>query len=114
MQLKFRPAMILFLTLLLFISLTACGTDNTDNPDVVLPILQTSSPNTSPTASELCNNTLYPTTQGATWIYASTGGPNGSFNYTNSITEVRADGFTLTTNSLTKPAPRNGLASLTV
>lgn len=97
MQLKFHPAMTLFSTLLLFISLTGCSTDNTDNPDVVMPILQTSNPDTPSTASEICSNALYPTTQGATWIYASTGGPNGSFNYTNSITEVHADGFTLAT-----------------
>ncbi len=97
MQLKFRPAIIIFLTLLLFTSLTACGADNADNADIVLPILQTSEPGAAPTASEMCNNTLYPTMQGATWIYASTGGPNGSFNYTNSITESHADGFTLAT-----------------
>jgi hypothetical protein len=97
MQLKFRPAMPLFLTLLLFIGLTGCGADSADDPDVVLPILQTSNPENSPIAGEICNNSLYPTKQGATWIYASTGGPNGSFNYTNSITEVRADGFTLAT-----------------
>jgi hypothetical protein len=40
---------------------------------------------------------MYPSKQGATWVYASTGGPNGAFIYTNVITEVRADGFTLTT-----------------
>ena len=34
--------------------------------------------------------------QGAAWVYTSTDGPSGSFNYTNSITAVRADGFTLT------------------
>ena len=95
MQPKFRPAIIF--TLLLLTSLTACGAGNPDNPQVVLPILQTSDPNSSLTASEICNNTLYPTPQGATWVYTSTGGPNGSFNYTNSITEVRTDGFTLTT-----------------
>jgi hypothetical protein len=87
----------LFLTLLLSASLTACGAGNTGNTDVVLPILQTSNPNDSPATSEICNNALYPTLQGATWIYASTGGPNGSFNYTNSITAVHADGFTLAT-----------------
>ena len=95
MRLKFRPA-IMFLIVLLLTSLAACGTDKKSNPGVVLPIMQTSAPNTSTTASELCNNALYPTTQGATWVYASNGGPSGSFNYTNSITTVRADGFTLT------------------
>jgi hypothetical protein len=58
--------------------------------------MQTSAPNTFPTSGDLCNNALYPTTQGAAWVYTSIGGPSGSFNYTNSITAVRADGFTLT------------------
>lgn len=93
MQLKFQPAIIL--ALLLLTSLTACSSGNADNPQVVLPILQTSSPNNSSTTSQACDNTLYPTSQGATWVYASTGGPNGSFIYTNSIATVRADGFTL-------------------
>jgi len=96
MQLKFRLVMMPFLAILLFTSLSGCGTGNTGNTDVVLPILQTSDPNSSLTASETCNNALYPIPEGATWVYTSTGGPNGSFNYTNSITAVRADGFTLT------------------
>jgi hypothetical protein len=96
MRLKFRPAIIIFLIVPLLTSLTACGTDKKSNPGVILPILQTSEPNTSPTLSELCDNALYPTTQGAAWVYTSIGGPSGSFNYTNSITEERADGFTLT------------------
>lgn len=86
----------MFLIVPLLISLVACGTGTNSNPGVVLPIMQTSAPNSSPTSSDLCNNILYPTTQGATWIYTSNGGPSGSFNYTNSITAVRADGFTLT------------------
>jgi hypothetical protein len=97
MQLRFRPVMLVFLAGLLLTSLAACGTDSTNNSEVVLPIIQTSNPNIFPTASEICNNILYPTTQGATWVYISTGGPSGSFTYTNSITEGRADGFTLTT-----------------
>jgi hypothetical protein len=96
MRLKFQPVIIIFLIGLLLTALTACGTDNTNNQEVVLPILQTSDPDISPTSSELCGNVLYPTTQGAAWVYTSTGGPSGSFNYTNSITETRADGFTLT------------------
>ncbi len=94
MRLKFRPVVI-FLIVPLLTSLTACGTDKKSDAGVVLPVMQTSAPNTSP-ASDLCNNILYPTAQGATWVYASNGGPSGSFNYTNSITAVRADGFTLT------------------
>jgi hypothetical protein len=97
MQLSFRPASILLLVLLLSTSLTACGTNSADNQDIVLPIIQTTEPGVLPTASELCGNPLYPSTQGAIWVYASTGGPSGAFIYTNSVTEARADGFTLTT-----------------
>ncbi len=79
MQPKFRTAMVLFLTLLLFT--TACRTDNATNSEIVLPILQTPKPGIPPTASEICTNILHPTTQGATWAYTSTGGPGGSFNY---------------------------------
>jgi hypothetical protein len=96
MRLEFRPAIFIFLFVPLLASLTACGTDKISDPGIVLPVLQTSEPNAFPTSSELCGNVLYPTAQGATWEYASVGGPSGSFNYTNSITEVRADGFTLT------------------
>jgi len=96
MQTKFHPAIILFLAILL-LSLSACDAEGAAPQDVVLPALQTSEPGISPTASELCNNALYPSAQGAIWIYASTGGPSGAFVYTNSITEAREDGFTLTT-----------------
>jgi len=96
MRLKAQPAIILFLISLLLTTLTACGADNTSAPNIILPILQTASPNTTTATSELCNNILSPTKQGAAWVYASTGGPNGDFNYINSITELRADGFTLT------------------
>jgi len=95
MHFKFRPAIVIVLILLLFT--TACGVNNPDNSGVVLPIFQTSKSSVSPVVSEICSNILYPSTQGAKWIYTSTGGPGGSFNYTNSITEARTNGFTLTT-----------------
>ena len=96
MRFKFQPAIIIFLIVPLLTSLTACGADKKNDPGIVLPIIQTSELNTSHTSSELCGNALYPATQGAVWVYTSIGGPSGSFNYTNSITEVRTDGFTLT------------------
>jgi len=91
---KFRPATVIFFTLSLLT--TACLADNSGNSDVVLPILQTLEPGTSPTTSEICSNSLYPTRQGSSWVYSSIGGTGGPFTYTNSITEARADGFTLT------------------
>jgi hypothetical protein len=43
-----------------------------------------------------CANDLYPVIKGATWTYISTGNPAGNFTYTDTITESRPDGFTLT------------------
>ena len=45
----------------------------------------------------LCTNTYYPVRQGATWSYKSTGGPAGEYSFTDTISSVRADGFTLST-----------------
>ncbi len=50
-----------------------------------------------PANGGLCDNPLYPVRQGASWTYASTGSPSGDFTYTDTISEVRADGFTLST-----------------
>ena len=56
------------------------------------------------TGTGLCANAYYPVRQGATWTYKSVGGPTGEFSFTDSITSVRDDGFTLTTqfNELTR------------
>lgn len=51
--------------------------------------------NTSNTAGQ-CENQYYPVREGATWSYASTGGPTGPYSYTDSIGAVRPDGYTLT------------------
>jgi len=93
MHLQFRPAIIL---LCICISISACGSGNTSGPAIILPTFESSNP-TSISSNGLCGNTLSPATQGAAWTYTSSGGPSGSFNYTNSITSTRADGFTLTT-----------------
>ena len=45
----------------------------------------------------LCTNTYYPVRQGATWTYKSTGGPVGEYSFTDTISSVRAEGFTLST-----------------
>ena len=46
--------------------------------------------------SGLCANAYYPVREGATWTYSSTGGPTGGYGFTDTITAVRDDGFTLT------------------
>jgi hypothetical protein len=45
----------------------------------------------------LCTNVYYPVRQGAIWTYKSTGGPAGEYSFTDTITSVREDGFTLST-----------------
>jgi len=93
MQRKFRFAIILFI--IVSVSISACSAGNTNDTNLILPTFEIPTSNTS-AVEGICDNVLYPVKQGATWMYTSTGGPSGSFNYTNSITEVRADGFTLT------------------
>jgi hypothetical protein len=45
----------------------------------------------------LCANAYYPVREGSTWSYKSTGGPAGEFSFTDTLTSVREDGFTLST-----------------
>ncbi len=42
-----------------------------------------------------CANPLYPVVKGASWTYAVTGAPTGPLSYTDTVTDVRADGFTV-------------------
>ena len=51
-----------------------------------------------------CSNAFYPVREGATWTYSSTGGPAGGYGFIDTITSVREDGFTLTSQfgSLTR------------
>jgi hypothetical protein len=46
----------------------------------------------------LCSNAYYPVRQGSTWTYKSTGGPAGEYSFTDTLTSVREDGFTLSTD----------------
>ncbi len=57
----------------------------------------TSESNSPPdTEGGLCTNAYYPVREGATWTYKSSGGPSGGYSFTDTVTAVRADGFTLT------------------
>ena len=49
------------------------------------------------TEQGLCTNLYYPVRQSATWTYKSTGGPAGEYSFTDTITAVQEDGFTLST-----------------
>ena len=89
MQNGHKNAIIIFIFIL--VTLSACTGSGMKDPQVSPPFTEQ-----SPTTSGLCNNVLYPIKQDATWTYASTGGPGGSFTYTDTITSTRADGFTIT------------------
>ena len=90
--------------LLITIFLAACSAPPIP-PTSTQPIetAQITTPATETTATlegagqSLCTNVYYPVRQGATWTYKSTGGPAGEYSFTDTISAVRADGFTLST-----------------
>ena len=98
--------------LLVTIFLAACSTPpatptNPPSTDTAQPTATEPSAEATPTSTpegsypnpgqELCTNTYYPVRQGATWTYKSTGGPAGEYSFTDTITSVGGDGFTLST-----------------
>jgi len=54
--------------------------------------------------SGVCANDYYPVREGATWSYKSTGSMAGDYSFTDTITSVQDNGFTLTSQfgSLTR------------
>lgn len=87
------------LVLLALTSMLACNlgagnpADATSDPAETAP----AGNDAPPATGGLCNNALFPVKEGATWTYLNTGSPSGDFTYTDVISSVRADGFTLTT-----------------
>lgn len=61
----------------------------------VVPLTPTISSST--VATSICAHQYYPVREGATWTYQSTGSPADDYRFTDTITAVRDDGFTLTT-----------------
>src|SRR5215207_6587465 len=96
--------------LLVMVFITACSLPGNETPTPTIPVIEeplptelaTEPPVTSdgsglPVAGEgLCANAYYPVRQGATWSYKSIGSPVGDYSFTDTITSVREDGFTLT------------------
>lgn len=78
------------------LGLAACGNlgGGVETQQIVLPFTQ--QPSVIPDIGGLCSNPLYPVRQGASWAYINSGGPNGTFVYSDTISAVRVDGFTLT------------------
>jgi len=62
-----------------------------------ITVTETLGTSTPAAGQNLCTNVYYPVRQGATWTYKSTGGPAGEYSFTDTISAVRADGFTLST-----------------
>ena len=73
----------LFSLLFVLSLVTACSSNN-----------NSSNGNTKVTGA--CANDYYPVLQGATWTYKSTGSPAGDFKFTDTVSAVKSDGFTLT------------------
>jgi len=100
--------------LLMIIFVTACSSPS-NTPTIEPQATETAEPQTGatepatepPATSEgdglpvtgegLCANAYYPIREGSTWSYKSTGGPAGEYAFTDTITSVRDDGFTLST-----------------
>src|SRR6266705_1382620 len=95
---------ILSLTLVLLFSMgcalgakpAATPPTNTNEPPAQ-PTSTTESPTTTPVEQTgACANKYYPVREGATWSYKSTGSIAGDYSFLDTITTVRDNGFTLT------------------
>jgi hypothetical protein len=100
----------IFSLMLIIIFVTACSSTRPE-PPTATATSTTEEPQTTateppvpsegsgmPVAGEgLCANAYYPVREGSTWSYKSTGGPAGEYSFTDTITSVRDDGFTLST-----------------
>ena len=78
----------IFTALCMLILFTACGSNSTGG-------------DSTPGGSRLpvegaCANEFFPAVQGAAWTYESKGSPAGNYTFTDTISAVRSDGFTLT------------------
>ncbi len=96
------------------LSAMACGLPSISGGQTDQNSIATGVPQSSPSATPIqpeasstveslsatggaCSNAYLPVVQGATWSYDVTGGPNGTTSYTDTISAVSGDSFTLTT-----------------
>jgi hypothetical protein len=89
------------LSLVFVLLLSACGGQSEPGTGYqgggVAPIAETTQPSSGGAqGAEACANPYYPAVQGASHVYAGTSSDVGAFSFTQTISEVRADGFTLT------------------
>lgn len=122
-----KTKQILSFTFALALLLAACAPGQSDNgqPEQEQPKATDAQPTAEPTAvptetpaAGACYHPYYPVVVGATHTYSSTSADLGAYTFTDTITNVRADGFTLTTEfeGLTRvqewECSAEGLASL--
>jgi hypothetical protein len=94
-----KTASIIFLV----VSLTACGkgpeptAPPVDPGVVIIPTAQPGDP---------CANEYIPVKNNTIYNYSSTGSPSGSYSFTRTITNVRADGFTVDTKFKNQDLPQ--------
>jgi hypothetical protein len=70
----------------------------TEEPTSSVEEIEPSEPTLQVTAvsSGICENIYYPVREGSMWFYKSTGGSFGEYEFSDTITSLRADGYTLT------------------
>lgn len=93
-------------SLVIVLSLAACSAGSVPSPttpeSTPSPVVPTGTPTLEPTAETaipdtgLCANPLMPVVNGATWTYTGSSNQDGTYRYQDVITEVREDGFTIT------------------
>lgn len=102
--------------LALMMILQACNLNTLQGTETPIP---TSTPTQVQEPEGLCANPLFPVKLGATWTYSGMGSSAGDYSFTDTITDVREDGFTLASqfDGLTRTqewaCKPEGLASLT-
>lgn len=84
-----------FIIVTLLVLITACNSGERSGTTPILPSSGESNSNRDAQISEYCDNPLFPVKQGASWTYFNSGGPNGDFTYTDTITGILQDGFIL-------------------
>lgn len=89
-----RSTTIIF-AIVLILSALACNL-GTPAESSAQPSPNSTSTNSEVTVAGACANAFYPIVLNASWTYKSTGSPVGEYSYTETISELRADGFAIT------------------
>jgi len=99
----------LFVSLMIIMACSLMGGESTQSPEEEAPTPSTldqvqieeeatvvASENASTTETVLCDNPYYPVREGSTWNYQSTSSIGNNYSFTDTITSLDEDGYTLT------------------